>query len=49
MPYIWLSEISDLITEIVEENNSEREVEIDIETLSKNLLKPGIKLPKNGR
>ena len=42
-----ISEISDLITETVEENNLGSEVEMGIETVSKNLLKPGIKLPKN--
>ena len=44
-----VSEISDLITETVEENNPESEVEIDIETLPKNLFKPGIKFPKNDK
>ena len=44
-----ISEISDLITETVEENNLGSEVEMGIETVSKNLLKPGIKLPKNDK
>ena len=46
--YIFdVSEINDLITETVEENNPGSEIEIKIETVPKNLLKPGIKLPKN--
>ena len=44
-----VSEISDLITETVEENNPRSEVEIDIETVPKNLRKPGIKLPRNDK
>ena len=44
-----VSEISDLITETVEENNPGSEVEIDIEAIPNNLLKPGIKLPKNDK
>ena len=48
--YIFdISEISDLITETVEENNLGSEVEMGIETVPKNLLKPGIKLPKNDK
>ena len=42
-----VSEKSDLTTETVEENNLGSEFEIDIETVPKNLLKPGIKLPRN--
>ena len=42
-----VSEISDLIS--TEENNPGSEVEIDIETVPKNLIKPGIKLPKNDK
>ena len=44
-----VSEINDLITETVEENNSWSEVEIDIETGPKNLLKPGIKFARNDK
>ena len=45
-----VSEKSDyLITETVEENNLGSEFEIDIETVPKNLLKPGIKLPGNDK
>ena len=42
-----VSEISNLIKETVEKNKPGGEVEIAIETVPKNLLKPGIKLPKN--
>ena len=42
-------EINDLITETVEENNPGSEVQIDIETVPKNLLKPGIKLTRNDK
>ena len=44
-----VSEISDLITETVDEINPGSEVEIDTETVPKNLLKPGIKLPRNDK
>ena len=44
-----VSEISNLIAGTTEENNPGSEVEIDIETVPKNLIKPGIKLPKNDK
>ena len=42
-------EINDLITETVEENNPGSDVQIDIEAVPKNLLKPGIKLTRNDK
>ena len=44
-----VSEISNLITGTTEENNPGSEVEIEIETVPKNFIKPGIKLPKMTR
>ena len=44
-----VSKIKYLVTEIVEENHPGSEIEIDIEIVPQNFLKPGIKLPRNDK